>query len=69
MGCGVVFDDGDGGDSGGFVSDHVCGGVVGGGELLVWSVCGGDVDGDAGAVGVSVQFVERGGDAGDHELG
>ncbi len=63
-----MFDDGDGGFSGGFVSDHVCGGVVGGGELFVWSLCGGDVDGD-GCVGVSVQFVECGGDAGDHELG
>ena len=62
--CGVVFDDGDGGEPGGFVSDHVCGGVVGGGELLVWSLRGGDVDGD-GCVGVSVQSVERGGDAGD----
>ena len=66
--CGVVFDDGDGGFSGGFVSDHVCGGVVGGGELLVWSLCCGDVDGD-GCVGVSVQFVECGGDAGGDELG
>ena len=66
--CGVVFDDGGGGEPGGFVPDYVCGGVVGGGELLVWSLCCGDVDGD-GCVGVSVQFVERVGDAGDHGVG